>query len=72
MGCHEFWRNRKKLLKGSNDLWEPNQKIVYHKIWNPRASWFEGEMQKLIILNNSYIIYCNCFIFYFSHGCHLR
>jgi len=23
--------------KGSHDFWEWNQKIVYHKIWNPRA-----------------------------------
>ena len=28
---------KKKLQKGSHDLWEGNQKIIYHKIWNPRA-----------------------------------
>ena len=28
-----FDRNEKKLLKGSHDLWERNQKIVYHKIF---------------------------------------
>ena len=28
-----FDRNEKKLLKGSHDLWERNQKIVHHKIF---------------------------------------
>ena len=33
-----FDGTEKKLLKGSHDLWERNRKIVYRKIWNPRAS----------------------------------
>ena len=38
VGFHEFSRNRKKLLQiFSHDLWAWNQKIVIHRIWNPRA-----------------------------------
>ena len=32
-----FHGTEKKLRKGSHDLWERNQNVVYHKIWNPRA-----------------------------------
>ena len=35
-----FDGTEKILLKGSHDLWERNRKIVYHKIWNPRACSF--------------------------------
>ena len=36
-----FHGSQKKLPNGSHDLWERNQKIVYHKIWNPRACFIQ-------------------------------
>ena len=32
-----FHGTEKKWRKGSHDLWERNRKIVYQKMWNPRA-----------------------------------
>ena len=29
----------KKVTEGSRDLWERNQELGYHKIWNPRACY---------------------------------
>ena len=38
-----FHGTEKKLQKGSHDLWERNRKIVYHKIWNPKAWIIESK-----------------------------
>ena len=51
-----FDGTKKKITEGSHNRWELNRKIVYHKIWNPRAWMQQNKLLKVPVYDSLQLI----------------